>query len=659
MSFINFLGLDDPNYGNYAKGILYVIYDILWKIVNAVGSLIDVVTGLFYKLTGTTYLGSGSSELVEQQDLLTKLFNENIISTFSVFMMITAVVLMTIFGTIAVVKQNYLSKQEARSTASIIKNMILAFVFILCLTPISLFLISSVTTISSSIVDLFGGSKDVSLADLLFNSSFSGDPINAYNTMYTTEITNWTQMDSNFLFDLDYGTVETNVTFYWYVYLLGGGVILYNLIVIAFGLVKRIFMILILYIVAPVYAAKMVDDGGAKFKEWKNKALSELISIVGTVISFMILISLIGVISDMELVSTTTEVSGGLSGAISEGETQTTINTTALLMNNLTKILLVMAGTAVAKDSGSLLGNAFKGANDDSNSLLEGIFNRLGPKEFDKSGKEQTAPRTRVITKTTTTTRNITDFSADIPISEGNREPKINVTNNQRNSFNTNVNNIDRHINNIQNRSNINVAATSSNDSTSSSIKSGNYRTITSGDEKAKVKPTDALNQSFINSYKQENSKMRKEWELVKGKNSSDSSAVVKEFEGASKELDSAIGSADANKVKASMTKYVTAYKKEEKIAKEGYKEFAGKSIKLSNDLSTQQQKELKNISNAYKKAQMDYGKTARKLTEVSRGNMSVADALGVKEKADKQREKLMEASSRASQFYNNIKKGE
>ena len=37
---------------------------------------------------------------------------------------------------------------------------------------------------------------------------------------------------------------------------------------------------------------------------------------------------------------------------------------------------------------------------------------------------------------------------------------------------------------------------------------------------------------------------------------------------------------------------------------------------------------------------------------------MSVADALGVKERADKQREKLMEASSRASEFYNNQKKG-
>lgn len=657
MSFINLLGLDDPNYGNYAKGILYVIYDIFWKIINAVGSLIDVVTGLFYKLVGATYLGSGSGELVENQDLLSKLFNENIVSKFSIFMMVTSIVLMTIFGAIAVLKQNYLSKQEARSTTDVIKNMILAFIFIICLSPISMFLMSSITTITSSIVSVFGGNSNVSLADLLFNSSFNGDAVAAYNTIYGTEVTSWTQMNSSFLFDLGYGTVETSVTFYWYIYLLGGGVVLYNLILIVFSLVKRIFMILILYILAPIYAAKMVDDGGNKFREWKNKALSELVSVVGTVVAFMILISLVGIISDMELISatTTSTATGAITGET--GET-TTLNATALLINNLAKVLLIMAGTAVTKDSGTLLGNVFKGANDDSNSLLEGIFNRLGSKEYDTSTttKQQTAPRTRVITKTTTTTRNITDYSTDVPVTNKSAERPINVVNNQRNTFSTNVNNIDRHIDNIQNRSNVNLTAPSRN--SSSGVRTGNFRNQIKDESGIKSKPTDALNKSFINTYKQENNKMRKEWDLLKGKNSASSAEVVKEFEGASKDLDSAISMGDQTKIKTSMNKYVTAYKKEEKIAKDGYREFAGKSTKLSNDLSAKQQEELRNISTAYKKAQVDYGKTARKLTEVSKGNMSVADALGVKERADKQREKLMEASSRASEFYNNQKKG-
>ena len=80
--------------------------------------------------------------------------------------------------------------------------------------------------------------------------------------------------------------------------------------------------------------------------------------------------------------------------------------------------------------------------------------------------------------------------------------------------------------------------------------------------------------------------------------------------------------------------------------------------VKLSNDLTMKQQEELKKISEAYKKAQIDYGKTARKLSRVSEGNMSASEALRLKENADKQRAKLMEASSKANDFYNNQKKG-
>ena len=78
MSFINFL---ETGYDHIAKGILYVICEIFWKIVHAVGNLVDVITGVFYKLTGANYLGSGGDTLIEEQDLLSQLFNQNIVTT--------------------------------------------------------------------------------------------------------------------------------------------------------------------------------------------------------------------------------------------------------------------------------------------------------------------------------------------------------------------------------------------------------------------------------------------------------------------------------------------------------------------------------------------------------------------------------------------------
>ena len=670
MSFINFLGLDDPGYGNFAKGILYVIYELLWKVVYAVGKLVDAVTGLFYKLAGLDYLGSGSESLVEETDLLSQLFNQNIVSNVSLFMILASVSLMTIFGTAAVVKRLYFTKGEVKSTVDIIKNMVMASVFLIFLTPIALFAISSISTVTTVIASLFGTDMSVSIADVMFKSSFSDDPIAAYNAMYSaqvaegvewTDITSWTQIaNSDFLFELEYGSSST-VDFYWYVFLIGGGIVLYNVIVIAFRLVKRLFNVIVLYLLGPIYVAKMVDDGGIKFKEWKNKALSELVSVVGTVVGFMILISLVSVIDTLELIevgSPSAGTEGGGLGFVSLVDSileETDTNSTIVLINNIAKMILLMAGTSVAKDSGELLGNLFKNANEEGNALLEGIYEKLSSKENKSSSNNSQTPRTRVITKNTTTTRRIIDYSQDVPLPTNSGKPNVNVTNNQRNNFNTTVNNIDRKTTNLQNRTNLSISE--GNRAPTPGVKQGTYKQVSNDSVKSKINPADVLNQTF-KTYKNENDKLRNEWEFVKNGNSSDSKQVVKDFESASKDLDASITTGEQNKIKASMSKYVDAYKKEEKVAKEGYKDFAGKSAKLSNDLTTKQQEELRNISNAYRKAQVDYGKTARKLSQVSEGNMSATEALRVKERADKQRAKLMEASSKANDFYNNQKKG-
>ena len=669
MSFINFLGLDDPGYGNFAKGILYVIYELLWKIVYAVGKLVDAVTGLFYKLAGLDYLGSGSETLVEETDLLSQLFNQNIVSNVSLFMILASVSLMTIFGTAAVVKRLYFTKGEVKSTVDIIKNMVMASIFLVFLTPIALFAISSISTVTTVVASLFGTDMNVSIADVMFKSSFSDDPIAAYNAMYSaqvaegvewTDITSWTQIaNSDFLFELEYGSSST-VDFYWYVFLIGGGVVLYNIIVIAFRLVKRLFNVIVLYLLGPIYVAKMVDDGGVKFKEWKNKALSELVSVVGTVVGFMVLISLVSVIDTLELIEVNAPSAGTEGGGLGVVSLVDSIveepenNSTIILINNIAKMILLMAGTSVAKDSGELLGNLFKNANEEGNALLEGIYDKLNSKENKSTGNNSQTPRTRVITKNTTTTRKIVDYSQDIPLPTNNK-PNVNVTNNQRNNFNTTVNNIDRKTTNLQNRTNLSISE--GNRVPTPGVKQGTYKQVSNDGVKSKINPADVLNQTF-KTYKNENDKLRNEWEFVKNGNSSESKQVVKDFESASKDLDASITAGEQNKIKASMTKYVDAYKKEEKVAKEGYKDFAGKSAKLSNDLTMKQQEELRNISNAYRKAQVDYGKTARKLSQVSEGNMSATEALRVKERADKQRAKLMEASSKANDFYNNQKKG-
>ena len=47
------------------------------------------------------------------------------------------------------------------------------------------------------------------------------------------------------------------------------------------------------------------------------------------------------------------------------------------------------------------------------------------------------------------------DYSEDVPLSPNNNKQNVNVVNNQRNTFNTTVNNVDRKTNNLQNRTNV------------------------------------------------------------------------------------------------------------------------------------------------------------------------------------------------------------
>ena len=46
---MNLLALTGSSYEGTARGILYVIYEIMWKIIYYVLTLIDEITVLFYK----------------------------------------------------------------------------------------------------------------------------------------------------------------------------------------------------------------------------------------------------------------------------------------------------------------------------------------------------------------------------------------------------------------------------------------------------------------------------------------------------------------------------------------------------------------------------------------------------------------------------------
>ena len=149
-------------------------------------------------------------------------------------------------------------------------------------------------------------------------------------------------------------------------------------------------------------------------------------------------------------------------------------------------------------------------------------------------------------------------------------------------------------------------------------------------------------------------------WKFMDAATSKAASGAVKEYAKANSSLTSAINSGDSTKLQQSLTEYTKAYSKEAEVLSSNYRQFEQRAnSSMKSEISAQTKQELKNISQAYRKAQMDYSKTANKLSQYAGERISTADALKMKEQADKQRERLMSASNKAAQFYENQKKGE
>ena len=81
----------------------------------------------------------------------------------------------------------------------------------------------------------------------------------------------------------------------------------------------------------------------------------------------------------------------------------------------------------------------------------------------------------------------------------------------------------------------------------------------------------------------------------------------------------------------------------------------------VKKNLNPEQKTQYKNIQTLQNKAQTDFRKTTEKMSSMaaSGSNVNAADLIRMKEKADKQRERLVAATNQASSFYKKHKKGE
>ena len=646
---MNFLSLAGKEYASTARGILYVLYEVIWKLTYYVLSLIDEITKLFYKVAGINV----NNGVVEKASIIDQLLGQNVITTAYVILLIFALGLILIFSMVMIIKN--MTSETPKSLGPLFKNMALAFLLLAVMGPVVLFAISMVSNIAVWIASL-GGDNNISIADSIFVNS--GNLIEVFNAINETEFTSFRELGNGFLYDLMYpveGSIPEgtpDLAYHWYISLLGGVFVLYNLGMIVFELVKRLFNIVILYIASPFSISKMVLDDGKSFREWQSKLIYEFILLLTQIGTFMVFVALVNVINNINLdalanTESTPEDDGGL-GSIYEptpGETPETevVTGTFSLLNGVGRTLIIMAAVSVTRSSATMLTGILKGKENKTDALLENVLTKI-------SSRQGQPTRTRTITKNTTTTKRETIFvEAQQPGSNqgalagnnsnlgGNKSGPTSTTTHV--TQNVNISNKFNSTNNITNRT------------PKEGIAKGSY----SGE---KVSPGTIYINASVKSEPTPGT--TNEWKMMDKATSKVANNMISDYKNASNNFSEAINSNDSSKIQKSFSDYATAYKKEAEILADNYKKFEQKATtSMTSEISKQTKEELKNISASYRKAQLDYAKTASKLQKMNGERMSTSEALKLKEQADKQRERLMSASNKAAHFYENQKKGE
>ena len=609
--------------------------------------LIDEITKLFYKVAGVNV----NEGVVQNTNMFEQLLNQNVIGAWYGIFIAIAAGLVIIFSLIAVIRA--MASDEHKSLGPILKNIGFAILILALFAPVAMFVISLISNFGI-LVASFGGNSNISIADIVFANS--GNLVTVYNEKYLTEFTSFRELGNDFLYELLYNpsTEEgaTPVSFHWYIVLVGGGFVLYNLACMVIDIVKRIFNIIILYVSAPFSISKMVMDDGRSFREWQNKFFKEFVLFLTQMGTFMIFIALVNILAniDFEALATSSGNNTGNSlieggGSLVEGEEEvvTPAVTTFSLLNGLGRTLIIMAAVSVTRSSSTMLTELLMSKESKTENLLDALITKVSSRNAQ--------PRTRTITRNTTTTKRETVF-----VERGEASHSIGSSMNGTSGAGSNISRKD-HVNtttHIHQNVAINNKFNSTNNISNRTVRDG----ISKGSY-GENKPTPSA--IYINATRTvEPTDIKDKFKFMNNEVSKNSTTVIKEYTQASNNLNQAISSGDKAKINESLKAYTKAYTKEADVISKNYQTFESKaSASMKSEISTQTKQELHNITNAYRKAQVDYSKTASKLKEYDGERISTSDALKMKEQADKQRERLMAASSKAAQFYENQKKGE
>lgn len=261
------------------NGIKDLMYSVMYKGFSSICVLIDFIKNIFLMLCGIEEVDING----EKTDLLNNLLQS--VEIKKVFLTITIIgfILLVIFTCISTIKTNYQEKQNLKTV--LMKSFhALIIIFIIPIT------IMSGILLANSVMGAINQSMQNSLqsGNGLIGGHFL---VTIGSEAYIGDESLREEIESRFISGiLDYSSLDDVKKYYkitslnYVIGIVGSTVILVMFVLSALTFVRRIFDVVLLYIVSPISISTIPLDEGNRFRVWKEMLISKILSAYGVIL---------------------------------------------------------------------------------------------------------------------------------------------------------------------------------------------------------------------------------------------------------------------------------------------------------------------------------------------------------------------------------------
>lgn len=264
--------------------------------------LIDGIMEIFSAIAGITDVTVGGQKV----NIIEYLVGDSTVGTIFWCVFILAVGLTCIFGIVALVKNMIANNKNVSSIIGKIALSLLGTMAMLVVVILGILIANSILTLVAEIFQIGNTTK---LSNALFNACV-GEWLNGY-TVAEVDITSCSV--SKIMGDYNataFGIWPTSWkgngminpdTFLYLPSMIASIALMIAMVVAIINLAKRVYEIVLMYIVMPVSMATLPLDDGARFKVWRETFVTKIILAYGTVFSVNIFVLLLPLISKMHI----------------------------------------------------------------------------------------------------------------------------------------------------------------------------------------------------------------------------------------------------------------------------------------------------------------------------------------------------------------------